>query len=122
MSFHGTITLCVIALQMSACSALFTLTRGGADISRLSKEPRHTSSNRSLPKQRIRGGSFGTIMSDSTITAAPEGPREGGAVIIGGGPSGLAAALMLAKRGWTDISIIEKSPSADHYDPSVAYV
>lgn len=45
-----------------------------------------------------------------------------GVVIVGGGPSGMATALMLAKRGWTDISVIEKSPSADFYNPSVAFV
>ncbi|CBN74662.1 Monooxygenase, FAD-binding [Ectocarpus siliculosus] len=49
--------------------------------------------------------------------AAPEG-----AVIVGGGPSGLATALMLAKRGWSDISVIERTPSADYFDPRVAFV
>lgn len=34
----------------------------------------------------------------------------------------MATALMLAKRGWTDISIIEKTPSADFFDPRVAFV
>lgn len=29
-------------------------------------------------------------------------------VIVGGGPSGLAIALMLAKRGWTEITVLEK--------------
>ncbi|CAM9371877.1 unnamed protein product, partial [Ectocarpus fasciculatus] len=45
-----------------------------------------------------------------------------GAVIVGGGPSGLATALMLAKRGWRDISVIERTPSADYFDPRVAFV
>ncbi|CAM9387569.1 unnamed protein product, partial [Pylaiella littoralis] len=45
-----------------------------------------------------------------------------GAVIVGGGPSGLATALMLAKRGWTDISVIERTPSAGFFDPRVAFV
>lgn len=48
-------------------------------------------------------------------------PKEG-AVIIGGGPSGMATALMLAKRGWTNISVIERTPSADYFDPNVAFV
>lgn len=67
-------------------------------------------------------------MSDSTSsggqasTAATTAVVKEGAVIVGGGPSGLATALMLAKRGWSDISVIEKSPSADHYDPNVAFV
>ena len=56
-------------------------------------------------------------MSSPAATAVKEG-----AVIVGGGPSGLATALMLAKRGWTDISIIEKTPSADFFDPGVAFV
>lgn len=32
------------------------------------------------------------------------------AVIVGGGPTGLAASLMLEKCGWDDITIIEKRP------------
>ncbi|BAY61475.1 hypothetical protein NIES22_15400 [Calothrix brevissima NIES-22] len=42
-------------------------------------------------------------------------------VIIGGGPAGLAAALMLARRGWTDITVIEKRPSADYYEPDKSF-
>ncbi|MDJ0682879.1 MAG: FAD-dependent oxidoreductase, partial [Xenococcaceae cyanobacterium MO_167.B52] len=38
-------------------------------------------------------------------------------VIIGGGPAGLGAALMLAKRGCTDITVLEKRPSAAYYEP-----
>lgn len=38
-------------------------------------------------------------------------------VIIGGGPAGLGAALMLAKRGWKDITVLEKRPAADYYEP-----
>ena len=42
-------------------------------------------------------------------------------VIVGGGPAGLATALMLAKRGWTNITILEKRPSADYYEPDKSY-
>ncbi|CAM9610758.1 unnamed protein product [Hapterophycus canaliculatus] len=57
-------------------------------------------------------------MSATTSTT----PDKAGAVIVGGGPSGLATALMLAKRGWTDISVIERTASADFFDPRVAFV
>lgn len=60
--------------------------------------------------------------SSSAATAADPSAGKQGAVIVGGGPSGMATALMLAKRGWTDISVIEKGPSADYYDPNVAFV
>ncbi len=42
-------------------------------------------------------------------------------VIIGGGPAGLGAALMLAKRGWTEITVLEKRPSADYYEPDKSF-
>ncbi|MEH2404818.1 FAD-dependent oxidoreductase [Nostoc sp.] len=42
-------------------------------------------------------------------------------VIMGGGPAGLATALMLAKRGWKDITVIEKRPSADYYEPDKSF-
>lgn len=55
------------------------------------------------------------------MTAGSPAVKEG-AVIVGGGPSGLATALMLAKRGWTDISILERTPSAEFFDPLKAFV
>ncbi|EAZ89592.1 FAD-dependent oxidoreductase [Crocosphaera chwakensis] len=42
-------------------------------------------------------------------------------VIIGGGPTGLGTALMLAKRGWKEIIVIEKRPSADYYEPDKSF-
>jgi 2-polyprenyl-6-methoxyphenol hydroxylase-like FAD-dependent oxidoreductase len=42
-------------------------------------------------------------------------------VIVGGGPAGLGAALMLAKRGWQDIIVLEKRPSADYYEPDKSF-
>lgn len=43
------------------------------------------------------------------------------AVIIGGGPVGLAASLMLEKCGWNDIKIIEKR-SSNFFESSKAYL
>lgn len=42
-------------------------------------------------------------------------------LIVGGGPAGLATALMLAKRGWTKITVLELRPSADYYEPDKSY-
>jgi 2-polyprenyl-6-methoxyphenol hydroxylase-like FAD-dependent oxidoreductase len=42
-------------------------------------------------------------------------------VIVGGGPAGLGAALMLAKRGWQDLIVLEKRPSADYYEPDKSF-
>jgi len=38
-----------------------------------------------------------------------------------GGPTGLGAAIMLAKRGWTDITVLEKRPAADYYEPDKSF-
>ncbi len=42
-------------------------------------------------------------------------------VIIGGGPAGLGTSLMSAKRGWKDITVLEKRPSADYYEPDKSF-
>ncbi|MGF1674521.1 MAG: FAD-dependent oxidoreductase [Rivularia sp. (in: cyanobacteria)] len=42
-------------------------------------------------------------------------------LIVGGGPSGFATALMLAKRGWKNIKVLEKRPSADYYEPDKSF-
>lgn len=42
-------------------------------------------------------------------------------LIIGGGPAGLAAALMLAKRGWTNITVLEYRAAADYYEPDKSF-
>lgn len=44
------------------------------------------------------------------------------AIAIGGGPAGLATALMLAKSGWTNITVLEKRPSADFYEPDKSFL
>jgi len=43
------------------------------------------------------------------------------AVIIGGGPSGLACALLLAKRGWEKVLVLEKRDAADSYEPELGF-
>ncbi|MGB7439688.1 MAG: FAD-dependent monooxygenase [Coleofasciculaceae cyanobacterium] len=42
-------------------------------------------------------------------------------VIVGGEPAGLATALVLAKQGWTDITVLEKRASADYCQPDKSY-
>ena len=43
-------------------------------------------------------------------------------LIVGGGPAGLATALMLAKRGWRHITLLEKRAAADYYEPDKSYL
>ncbi|KAF5842201.1 hypothetical protein DUNSADRAFT_8601 [Dunaliella salina] len=63
-----------------------------------------------------------------TVQAQPSSsdalaPKMGGPVCIaGGGPAGLAAALMLARRGWKDITIIEKKEVIGAEDNQRSYV
>ncbi|WP_019504463.1 NAD(P)/FAD-dependent oxidoreductase [Pleurocapsa sp. PCC 7319] len=47
--------------------------------------------------------------------------QQSNVVIIGGGPAGLGTALMLAKKGWTGITVLEKRPSADYYEPDKSF-
>lgn len=42
-------------------------------------------------------------------------------LIVGGGPAGLATALMLAKRGWKHITVLEQRPAADYYEPDKSF-
>jgi len=41
--------------------------------------------------------------------------------IIGGGPAGLGVALMLARRGWTGITVLEKRQTANYYEPDKSF-
>jgi kynurenine 3-monooxygenase len=56
----------------------------------------------------------------SSVSQTPKS-RTQNAVIIGGGPAGIATALMLAKQGWTNITVIEKRPSAAYYEPDKSF-
>jgi FAD binding domain len=60
------------------------------------------------------------IMSVSTDSAVTTRPRRS-AVIIGGGPSGLAASLLLEKCGWDDVTIVEKR-ATNFFESSKAYL
>lgn len=42
-------------------------------------------------------------------------------LIVGGGPAGLATALMFAKRGWTEIIVLEQRIAASYYEPDKAF-
>ncbi len=42
-------------------------------------------------------------------------------LIAGGGPAGLATALMLARRGWKNVTVLEKRPTADYYEPDKSF-
>ena len=43
-------------------------------------------------------------------------------MIVGGGPCGLAAAMMLAKEGYDRVDVIEKRKSVDYFEPDKAFV
>jgi threonine dehydrogenase-like Zn-dependent dehydrogenase len=47
-----------------------------------------------------------SLKHDAHTTTTMSAPKQG-VVIVGGGPCGLASAMMLARRGWTDITVVE---------------
>jgi kynurenine 3-monooxygenase len=47
-----------------------------------------------------------SLKHDAHTTSTMSAPKQG-VVIVGGGPCGLASAMMLARRGWTDITVVE---------------
>lgn len=52
-------------------------------------------------------GSLPSVAPEQGANSQNKAPKQG-AVIVGGGPAGIAAALMLARRGWSDITVLEK--------------
>ncbi|PAX59753.1 FAD-dependent oxidoreductase [Brunnivagina elsteri] len=42
-------------------------------------------------------------------------------LIVGGGPAGLATALVLAKRGWTNITVLEQCIASDYYEQDKSF-
>lgn len=54
------------------------------------------------------------------LRLAPTAPCKSGAVVVGSGPAGLATAIMLARRGYTDIKVFDRLPAPPSPDdPSV---
>ena len=62
---------------------------------------------------------FATASVRQQLIQTPSSRRN--VLIVGGGPAGLAAALMLAKRGWTEITVLEKRATADYYEPGKSF-
>jgi len=48
--------------------------------------------------------------------------QNGSTLVIGGGPTGLATAIMLAMRGYKDITVVEKNPSPDFFQPDKSFL
>jgi 2-polyprenyl-6-methoxyphenol hydroxylase-like FAD-dependent oxidoreductase len=64
-----------------------------------------------------------TIATPTTPIAIPPLQPKHGALIVGGGPAGVAAALALAKlRGWTGVTVVERSHDLSWADPDRSYV
>lgn len=62
------------------------------------------------------------VATASIIQPTPQPPlSRRNVLIVGGGPAGLATALMLAKRGWTEITVLEKRRAADYYEPDKSF-
>uniref|UniRef100_A0A7S1TF27 FAD-binding domain-containing protein n=1 Tax=Compsopogon caeruleus TaxID=31354 RepID=A0A7S1TF27_9RHOD len=66
----------------------------------------------SLPEKRFQNGEWSLCKvrcKKSWAMCALEKGTAVGAVVVGGGPIGSVAALMLAARGWKDITVVERS-------------
>jgi 2-polyprenyl-6-methoxyphenol hydroxylase-like FAD-dependent oxidoreductase len=61
------------------------------------------------------------ILTQESSVASEINSSHGKVLIVGGGPAGLATALMLAKRGWINITVLEKRPAADYYEPDKSF-
>ncbi|CAD7704960.1 unnamed protein product [Ostreobium quekettii] len=56
----------------------------------------------------------------SCPSSSPTKPPSG-ALILGAGPSGMATALILARRGWRDVTVLEQLPAANTFDVNRAF-
>ena len=59
------------------------------------------------------------MLTQPTLNEA-KSPRDN-VLVVGGGPAGLATAIMLAHRGWTNITVLEKRTAADYYEPDKSF-
>ncbi|CAK0856592.1 unnamed protein product, partial [Prorocentrum cordatum] len=50
-----------------------------------------------------------------------ESPAEKAAVVVGAGPAGLAAALLLEGRGWS-VTVVERSADPTEFDPGRGFM
>lgn len=81
--------------------------------------------SRSPPSHNLVGPDSAAPSTTSTVAMqAPARPGyKSGVCIVGAGPGGLAAALALAKRGWTDITVLEaRADYATSVDSERGYV
>ncbi|RUR78777.1 FAD-dependent oxidoreductase [Chlorogloeopsis fritschii PCC 9212] len=58
---------------------------------------------------------------ENSFAASETNYSQCNVLIVGGGPAGLATALMLAKRGWKNITVLEKRPTAGYYEPDKSF-
>jgi kynurenine 3-monooxygenase len=42
-------------------------------------------------------------------------------IVAGGGPGGYASAIALARAGFSNITVVERSPHAAYYEPTKAF-
>ncbi|MBR8835474.1 MAG: FAD-dependent monooxygenase [Stigonema ocellatum SAG 48.90 = DSM 106950] len=61
------------------------------------------------------------MLTEKSLLTQETNPSHQNVLIVGGGPAGLATALMLAKRGWTNITVLEGRPTADYYEPDKSF-
>ncbi|MEW5297579.1 MAG: hypothetical protein WDW36_000781 [Sanguina aurantia] len=64
----------------------------------------------------------GVQVARTSISTAASLTSKSGVVVVGGGPAGLATAMMLAKRGWKDITVLEKNVTVDYGAQDKSYV
>lgn len=95
------------------------------------QRPFQTQLSSPIPRTAIQMTTATSPASTTTAATATAGtvndPRPLSTVIVGGGPAGLAVALMLARRGYQDITVLERlseppPPSSDQWgNPERSY-